>query len=85
MIRYTVAGHSRRCVVGASKRVGAIKCITVAATKRFISNKPNEVFTKLTNDNDPKRDAFFKYTWGSWLKMISKKRKKDSRSFRLKV
>ncbi|AJU43348.1 CDN_1a_G0015340.mRNA.1.CDS.1 [Saccharomyces cerevisiae] len=81
MIRYTVAGHSRRCVVGASKRVGAIKCITVATTKRFISNKPNEVFTKLTNDNDPKRDAFFKYTWGSWLKNDKQEKEKRFTKF----
>ena len=61
--------------------MGAIKCITVAATKRFISNKPNEVFTKLTNDNDPKRDAFFKYTWGSWLKNDKQEKEKRFTKF----
>ena len=35
---------------------------------RYISDTPEKVFTKLSDENDPQRDAFFKYTWGSWLK-----------------
>ncbi|ODQ78613.1 hypothetical protein BABINDRAFT_39356 [Babjeviella inositovora NRRL Y-12698] len=32
-----------------------------------IPSKPKEHFTRLTEENDPQRDAFFRYTWGSWL------------------
>lgn len=83
MIRSTVIGSSSRCVARISKRVGTIKCITNTpiTTKRFISGKPNEVFTKLTDDNDPKRDAFFKYTWGSWLKNDKQQKEKRFTKF----
>ncbi|SCU95727.1 LAME_0F13212g1_1 [Lachancea meyersii CBS 8951] len=35
---------------------------------RQISSKPTEAYTRLSDDNDPQRDAFFKYSWGTWLK-----------------
>lgn len=36
--------------------------------RRFLSEKPKEVFTKLNDPSDPARNQFFQYTWGSWLK-----------------
>lgn len=33
-----------------------------------LKKEQEEVFTKLSDEQDPKRDAFFQYTWGSWLK-----------------
>ncbi|EMG46637.1 hypothetical protein G210_3105 [Candida maltosa Xu316] len=30
--------------------------------------KPNEIFTKLSDNRDPQRSQFFQYSWGSWLK-----------------
>lgn len=54
-----------RPLQGASKiTVGSLKR---AITVRSISDKPAESFTKLSDENDPQRDAFFKYSWGSWL------------------
>lgn len=41
-----------------------LKCVIAA---RYISERPPETFTHLTDENDPQRDAFFKYSWGSWL------------------
>ncbi|CEP60097.1 Aim9p LALA0_S01e02982g [Lachancea lanzarotensis] len=35
---------------------------------RRISNQPSETYTQLSDDNDPQRDVFFKYSWGTWLK-----------------
>ncbi|KAH3687949.1 hypothetical protein WICPIJ_001064 [Wickerhamomyces pijperi] len=35
---------------------------------RSISSEAKEVFTDLKNENDPNRDAIFKYSWGTWLK-----------------
>ncbi|EJS43976.1 fmp29p [Saccharomyces arboricola H-6] len=84
MIRNTVAGFSRRSVQRMSKTVSTIRCITATTSftaKRFISDKPNEVFTKLTNGNDPNRDAFFKYTWGSWLKNDKQQKEKRFTKF----
>lgn len=51
--------------LGSSVNRGFLKCFTA---KRFISEKPAESFTRLSDENDPQRDAFFKYSWGSWLK-----------------
>lgn len=53
---------------------GPLKCVT---TTRYISDKPPETFTHLTDENDPQRDAFFKYSWGSWL--IDDKLEKERR------
>ncbi|SSD60924.1 related to Altered inheritance of mitochondria protein 9, mitochondrial [Saccharomycodes ludwigii] len=50
---------------------------------RFISSKPNEVFTKLSDENDPQRDSFFKYTWGSWLKNDKAEKEKRTTKFSL--
>lgn len=37
--------------------------------KRFNSSSdgPKEVFTRINDPKDPKRQNFFQYTWGSWL------------------
>ncbi|AGO11230.1 AaceriACL031Cp [[Ashbya] aceris (nom. inval.)] len=51
--------------------------------KRPLSNDPSEVFTKLTDENDPQRDAFFKYGWGSWLK--NDKQEKEKRVTRFSI
>lgn len=54
------------------------------ASKRFqskLSAEPSEVFTKLSDSNDPKRNRFFQYTWGSWLKDDSKERAKRETKF----
>ena len=48
---------------------------------RCISNKPNEVYTELSDENDPQRDAFFKYTWGSWLSNDSQEKEKRLTKF----
>lgn len=37
-------------------------------TKRFLSEEPKEVFTKINDAKDPQRSQFFQYSWGSWLK-----------------
>lgn len=50
---------------------------------RFISEKPPQTFTKLSDENDPERDAFFKYSWGSWLK--NDKQEKDRRMTRFSI
>lgn len=50
---------------------------------RFISEKPPQTFTKLSDENDPERDAFFKYSWGSWLK--NDKQEKDRRVTRFSI
>ncbi|AOA61548.1 hypothetical protein PP7435_CHR1-1290 [Komagataella phaffii CBS 7435] len=40
-----------------------------ANQRRFNSSTPNDtVYTSLNDENDPQRDAFFQYTWGTWLK-----------------
>lgn len=40
----------------------------VRLSVRSLSNEAKEVFTSLSDENDPNRDAIFKYTWGTWLK-----------------
>lgn len=36
--------------------------------KRFLSEEPSEVFTKINDAKDPQRNQFFQYSWGTWLK-----------------
>ncbi|SCU92488.1 LAMI_0E10704g1_1 [Lachancea mirantina] len=54
---------------------------------RFSSSKPNdkpeETFTKLSDENDPQRNAFFQYSWGSWLK--NDKLEKSKRETRFSI
>lgn len=45
--------------------------------RRYISKEPEKVYTNLADVSDPKRDNFFKYTWGTWLK--NDKLEKDKR------
>lgn len=50
---------------------------------RSVSDKPEEVFTKLSDENDPQRDAFFKYSWGTWLKNDKQEKEKRITKFSL--
>ncbi|KAL2710916.1 Altered inheritance of mitochondria protein 9, mitochondrial [Kluyveromyces marxianus] len=50
---------------------------------RSISDKADEVFTKLSDENDPQRDAFFQYSWGSWLKNDKQEKEKRVTRFSL--
>lgn len=52
--------------------------------KRFQSNlssSPKEVFTKISDSNDPKRNQFFQYTWGSWMENDLLERNKRETKF----
>lgn len=57
--------------------------IRVTTSVRTITNKPDEMFTKLSDENDPKRDAFFQYSWGSWL--TDDKQEKEKRLTRFSI
>ncbi|CCD22469.1 Aim9p NDAI_0A03120 [Naumovozyma dairenensis CBS 421] len=57
--------------------------LNTTISKRHISDTPEQAFTKLTDENDPKRDQFFKYTWGSWLK--NDKLEKEKRTTRFSI
>ncbi|KAH3673627.1 hypothetical protein WICMUC_003530 [Wickerhamomyces mucosus] len=50
---------------------------------RSISSEAKEVFTNLRDTNDPKRDAIFQYTWGTWLKNDSAEKTKRFTRFSL--
>ncbi|GMM33345.1 Aim9 protein [Saccharomycopsis crataegensis] len=39
------------------------------------------VFTRLSDENDPERNLFFKYTWGTWLKNDKQEKEKRFTSF----
>ncbi|SCU79927.1 LAFA_0B06524g1_1 [Lachancea sp. 'fantastica'] len=56
---------------------------TRSSASRHISNQPSETYTKLPDDNDPQRDAFFKYSWGSWLK--NDRAEKEKRTTRFSI
>lgn len=76
--------RSKNCkqLTSVFKRVAQNPLRQVVAT-RFISEKPPQTFTKLSDENDPERDAFFKYSWGSWLK--NDKQEKDRRVTRFSI
>lgn len=52
-------------------------------SRRFISKEPEKVYTNLADINDPKRDNFFKYTWGTWLKNDKLEKEKRMTKFSL--
>ncbi|KAG5367460.1 Altered inheritance of mitochondria protein 9 [Yarrowia sp. C11] len=63
----------------------AVPRLNAASGLRFQSSKPDSgpetVFTSLNEENDPNRDAFFKYTWGTWLKNNEAERAKRETRF----
>ncbi|KAH7583942.1 hypothetical protein J7297_03146 [Nakaseomyces glabratus] len=68
----------RRQVLACAGR--SLKCGSVMRhiSRRNISKEPEKVYTNLADVNDPKRDQFFKYTWGTWLQ--NDKLEKDKRT-----
>lgn len=74
MIRSTAAKLGKRC---ATLRLRTSPVLRPLIATRSIANKADEVFTKLNDENDPKRDAFFNYSWGSWL--VNDKQEKAKR------
>lgn len=40
----------------------------LSGARRWASESPTEVFTKINDANDPARNQFFQYSWGSWMK-----------------
>ncbi|CAR21233.1 Aim9p [Lachancea thermotolerans CBS 6340] len=79
MLRYNL-----RIPVQAKKAMGSLAPLRPMKSRfglRCISDKPNEVFTKLSDDNDPQRDAFFKYSWGSWLANDRQEKEKRTTKF----
>lgn len=69
-------------------RVRRLRCVVVVTSHfsqqiRYISKIPDETYTKLSDENDPERDAFFKYSWGSWLK--NDKEEKEKRLVRFSI
>ncbi|QEU60006.1 Aim9 [Kluyveromyces lactis] len=70
-----------RCAPKSSLRVSTTKIGKLFI--RSVSDKPEEVFTKLSDENDPQRDAFFKYSWGTWLKNDKQEKEKRITKFSL--
>lgn len=64
MLRLARSARVARHAV-ARTRVAAPAASLVA--RRFVSEAPKEVFTRLHDEADPQRTSFFEYTWGLWL------------------
>lgn len=62
------------------RRVKPVSAKPLVAS-RFISKEAKEVFTNINEENDPNRDAIFKYTWGTWLKNDEAEKKKRYTKF----
>ncbi|SCV99870.1 LAFE_0B04324g1_1 [Lachancea fermentati] len=67
----------------ASIAVPTKSLLKITNSVRFISKTPDEIFTKLSEENDPQRDAFFKYSWGSWL--VNDNHEKAKRTTRFSI
>ena len=50
---------------------------------RFMAQEAKETFTSLNDENDPQREAIFKYTWGTWLKNDEAEKRKRYTKFSL--
>lgn len=66
----------------ASTRSIARKTVTTQFT-RSLAQEAKETFTKLTDENDPQREAIFKYSWGTWLKNDEAEKRKRYTKFSL--
>ncbi|SCU91566.1 LADA_0F10726g1_1 [Lachancea dasiensis] len=67
-----------------TRRSAAALCparFPIISSVRHISDSPKEVFTKLSDENDPQRDAFFRYSWGSWIKNDHAEKEKRTTKF----
>lgn len=88
MIRSARIG-SKQALRPVSKYYGSVVSHSVAVknlhttSKKQIAKEPEEVFTKLSDENDPNRESFFNYTWGSWLKNDAEEKKKRVTKFSL--
>lgn len=47
----------------------------------FASSEPAEIVTKLSDTEDPQRNAFFQYTWGLWMQNDAAERKRRETRF----
>jgi len=61
----------------------AAKKQSIIQFNRFYAKEAKETFTNLNDENDPKRDAIFKYTWGTWLKNDEAEKRKRYTKFSL--
>jgi predicted Ser/Thr protein kinase len=64
---------ARSRVVGRVSRLGRVPVVNLAGKihltrlQSTLPKEPNEILTQL-GTNDPKRNEFFQYSWGSWIK-----------------
>ena len=68
----------------AETRIGvgiSVQATRLQSTK--LSANPEEIYTKISDSADPKRNQFFQYTWGSWLE--NDKLKKSHRETRFSI
>lgn len=69
----------------AQRTVGHLprRSIANVVFRRFqsLGSKPQEVYTKISDTADPKRDRFFQYSWGSWLRNNENERAKRATRF----
>lgn len=66
----------------ASSRSIARKTV-VTQFSRSLTKEAKETFTKLNEENDPQREAIFKYSWGTWLKNDEAEKRKRYTRFSL--
>ncbi|CAK7895625.1 hypothetical protein CAAN1_05S04456 [[Candida] anglica] len=66
-------------------RIAQTGAIARVSAQRFQSSKlnttPTEIYTKISDSTDPQRNAFFQYTWGSWMKNDAVERKRRETRF----
>lgn len=60
---------------------GPFKAIVRFSSTLKKESEVKPVYTKLSDENDPERNLFFKYTWGTWLKNDKAEKEKRFTSF----
>lgn len=82
MLKLTSRVGSRRLAYGLKS--SSLKVNPIIVSKKFqssLNTKPTEVYTKLSDSEDPKRQQFFQYTWGSWMKNDKQEKSKRETKF----
>lgn len=73
MMKQTIFNTSKRLLISNSLKRCKVAPIGRTVNLRYNSTSKSEkdvkpVYTVLSDENDPERNMFFRYTWGTWLK-----------------
>ncbi|ODV86337.1 hypothetical protein CANARDRAFT_197271 [[Candida] arabinofermentans NRRL YB-2248] len=74
----------KRSLLRSSISVSVVSKLSIVRFQSTLPETPKEVFTNIFEENDPSRQQFFEYTWGTWLKDDKLEKAKRRTEFSIK-